>query len=269
MPETLSRVVSLIVDPSFMLVGTLVASALLHLARRRRAAAILVIAAISLTAIVSLKPVTNLLLRPLEERFPELSEDCEREECKKVGGIVVLGGGLNAEAASSRSGSGLSSASGRVTEAAILARRFPHAKILYAGGGETQPEAEQGKDLLVRLGVDPERILVESRSRNTAENARFSLAMVNLEPDSTWLLVTSAAHMPRAIAAFRGVGFEIEAYPVDFRAASSVTGFDLPGGLENTRFAVKEYVGLVTYRLMGRTKDLFPSPRHQSRNAER
>ena len=125
-----------------------------------------------------------------------------------------------------------------------------------------------GRTLLVQLGVNAERILVESRSRNTAENARLSFAMVDLHPDEIWLLVTSAAHT-RAVGAFRAAGFEVEAYPVDFRGVNSGLFFDLPGGLENTRFAVREYVGLLAYRLMGRTKDLFPRPQHHGRDTQR
>ena len=112
---------------------------------------------------------------------------------------------------------------------------------------------------MVRLGIDPGRILVETRSRNTAQNAQFSSEIVATRPGETWLLVTSA-HMPRAMAAFRAVGFSAEAYPVDFRAASSEISFDLPGGLETARFAIKEYVGLLAYRLTGRSRELFPRP---------
>lgn len=251
----LSKLAALVLDPTFLLLAILVGSAWLSRARRRRAATFLVILATGLMGGLSFQPLTCLLIAPLETRFPAWSN--KRED---VSGILVLGGGLNGAAATARPGSGLSSASGRITETAFLARRYPTAKIVYSGGGETVSEAEAAKTLLVRLGIDPGRILVETRSRNTAQNAQFSSEIVAPRPGETWLLVTSAAHMPRAMAAFRAVGFSAEAYPVDFRPASSEISFDLPGGLETARFAIKEYVGLLAYRLTGRSRELFPRP---------
>jgi uncharacterized SAM-binding protein YcdF (DUF218 family) len=82
--------------------------------------------------------------------------------------------------------------------------------------------------------------------------------------DERWILVTSAAHMPRAIAVFRAAGFPIEAYPVDYqtRGRDDVIGLNtsFPEGLEMTDQAIHEWAGLVIYRLAGRTSKLFPAP---------
>ena len=74
----------------------------------------------------------------------------------------------------------------------------------------------------MNLGIPAERIELEDRSRNTVENAVFTRALVNPKPNERWLLVTSAAHMPRAIGTFRQAGFPIEAYPVDWRTSGMV-----------------------------------------------
>ena len=78
------------------------------------------------------------------------------------------------------------------------------------------------------------------------------------------MLVTSAYHMPRAIGVFRREGFAVEAYPVDWRtrgASDLARPFvSLADGLKRSDTAVREWVGLVAYRLSGRTDDLFPSP---------
>ena len=72
------------------------------------------------------------------------------------------------------------------------------------------------------LGVAHDRITAEEQSRNTIENAVFSRLLADPKPGERWLLVTSAFHMPRAIAAFRAAGFPIEAYPVDWRTRGPI-----------------------------------------------
>jgi uncharacterized SAM-binding protein YcdF (DUF218 family) len=118
--------------------------------------------------------------------------------------------------------------------------------------------------LLERFGIARERIVLESRSRTTDENARFTRALVSPKPGERWLLVTSAFHMPRSIGAFRHAGFEVEAYPVDWRSRGwidAASPFDqLSHGLARTDVAVHEWSGLIAYRLTGRSSALFPAP---------
>ena len=114
------------------------------------------------------------------------------------------------------------------------------------------------------MGVDPQRITLETRSRNTDENARFTAALVHPQSDQTWLIVTSAYHMPRAMGLFRKAGFEAIAYPVDYRTVGGRRDWrlnaNLPRGLELFDLAVHEWVGLVAYRLSGRIDSFFPGP---------
>ncbi len=77
-------------------------------------------------------------------------------------------------------------------------------------------EADYLYPLLDSFGVPRERVMLENKSRNTAENAAFTKALVKPKPGERWLLVTSAQHMPRAVGCFRRVGFPVEAYPVDW-----------------------------------------------------
>jgi uncharacterized SAM-binding protein YcdF (DUF218 family) len=106
--------------------------------------------------------------------------------------------------------------------------------------------------------------MLENRSRNTAENAAFSKALVAPKPGERWLLVTSAMHMPRAIGAFREAGFPVEAYPVDYQTNGwqdlrNVFG-SLSGGLGQLDGALHEWIGLIAYRLTGKSSALFPGP---------
>ncbi len=240
-------------DPLLFVLAALASAGVLSILGRRRASSILVWTALVILAAGGVSPLPQILLRPLESRFPVWSAD----EHTDVTGVIILGGGLNSELAAHPS-SGLSSASGRIIEAAILAKRLPQARVVYSGGGG---EAQNGRDVLVALGVPPGRILEEGASRTTYENARFSAKLVRPQAEDRWLLITSAFHMPRAIAAFRAAGFHTEAVPVDFRARQWRPSTDIAGGLELLRTALKEYVGLVVYRITGRTEDLFPDPR--------
>ena len=105
--------------------------------------------------------------------------------------------------------------------------------------------------------------MLETRSRNTEENAVFTKELVQPKPGERWLLVTSAQHMPRAIGCFRRAGFPVEAYPVDWhtrRALRLAPMETLSGGLGRLDNAVHEWIGLVSYWLTGRTSELLPGP---------
>jgi len=115
------------------------------------------------------------------------------------------------------------------------------------------------------LGIPASRITLEKQSRNTIENAVYSKTLAQPKPGERWLLVTSALHMPRAIGAFRQAGFAVEAYPVDYQTSGwedvlNVVG-GLSGGLSGTDKAMHEWIGLIAYRITGKTSELFPGPR--------
>lgn len=233
--------------------------------RRRRAAALAIGGFVYLLG-GGLSPLGNWLICPLEQRFPrppamEASED--------IRGIIILGGGEDGRISTARGDLALNEAAERITEGARLARRMPRAKVVFSGGvgglwpgetGGTRPVAQFFAD----MGIAPERIQLEARSRNTYENAVFTRDLVKPQPGERWVLVTSAYHIPRAVGAFRQAGFDIAVYPVDYRTAGTgdlVRPFDgIPDGLKRADVAVKEWMGLVAYRLMGRSTSLFPAP---------
>jgi uncharacterized SAM-binding protein YcdF (DUF218 family) len=148
-------------------------------------------------------------------------------------------------------------------------RRYPQAHIAFSGGSgrliyDGATEAEFAVRLLESFGIERSRIILESRSRDTDENARFSKEVLQPKPGERWLIVTSAHHMPRAIGAFRAAGFPVEAFPVDYRTRGAIDLLrpfaTLGDGLRRTDTAVREWVGLVAYRLTGRTEAFFPGP---------
>jgi uncharacterized SAM-binding protein YcdF (DUF218 family) len=188
------------------------------------------------------------LLDPLENRF-RLPEELP----SAVDGIILAGGfhlDSKLEAEWPRLANHVSQ---RVTETARLAKLYSNAIVLYSGGGS---EGARGKDVLVRLGVDEQRILLENESRTTAENASFAREVLRPGASSKWILVTSAYHMPRAVGVFRKAGFSIIPYPVDLRTDMSSESVLRPGAA----IALREYAALLVYWLRGWSLELFPSP---------
>lgn len=206
----------------------------------------------------------SLLLEPLEDRFPKAGILPQH-----VDGIVVLGGYLNGEIDARRKGTELNSAADRILEAMRLARHFPDAKIVVSGGNgtffeESVREADSTRILLSNMGFSGERFVFESNSRNAAENATLSKQLANPQSGETWLLVTSAYHMPRAVGCFRKAGFEVIAWPVDYKTRSHES-FSLylesPNeALSRFSVAIREWVGLAVYWITGKTDMLLPQP---------
>jgi uncharacterized SAM-binding protein YcdF (DUF218 family) len=205
-----------------------------------------------------------LLLQPLEDRFarPDPAP-------AKVAGIIVLGGGLEGGINLARGGYELNSSGDRFVEGAILARRNPAARLLISGGSGSlilvgEGDADTAPRLLSALGVDPSRLMLENRSRNTEENAIFSKELANPQPGETWLLVTSAFHMPRSMALFRKAGFEALPWPVDYRTTGNEgVGFfaDNPlDSLTKSTLASREWIGLFAYWWTGKIDTPFPGP---------
>ncbi len=261
---TLSKTLGLLALPSNVLMLIGLVGVLLLLTRFRRLASWLVVTSLVLLAFCGFSPLGNVLLLPLEQRFPPWDPARGAPD-----GIVVLGGAISPDVAAARHADALNEAAERITATAELARRYPNARIIFSGGDATLSangalEAPLAVSELEALGVARDRLTAEEQSRNTIENAVFSSLVAQPKPGERWLLVTSAFHMPRAIAAFRAAGFPVEAYPVDWRTRGEVDATRPFGsfveGLARTDVAMHEWVGLAVYRLTGRTKDLFPAP---------
>lgn len=260
----LSKILGFFALPSnLVMVAGLIGVALLF-TRFKRTARALVVASLTLLAILGLSPVGNALMIPLEERFPPAAR-----AGGEIAGVVVLGGAITPDVSEAREDVALNEAAERLTAAALIAKAHPRAKIIFSGGDAGLLRAEgvealHAMRLLQALGVPRDRLIAEDRSRNTVENAEFSKALAAPKPGERWLLLTSAYHMPRAIGVFRRAGFEVEPLPVDWRTrgeADQLRPFPSVGdGLRRTDTAVREWVGLFVYWLTGRSSELFPAP---------
>lgn len=259
-----SKILGFFALPSNLLIAAGIVGLVLLCTRFTRLGSWLVVTSLVLIAIVGLSPLGNVLMIPLEQRFPAWDPSRGPPD-----GIIVLGGAITPEVSAFRNAVALNEAAERITVAAELARRYPNARIVYSGGSnalvfEGAIEAPFAVRELEALGVAHDRITAEEQSRNTIENAVYSRLVAQPKPGERWLLVTSAFHMPRAMAAFRAAGFAVEACPVDWRTRGSLDAArffgSLSEGLARTDAAVHEWVGLVAYRITGKTKELFPAP---------
>jgi len=259
----LSKLVWFVVQPSSLIALLLVGGLMLMLWRRRWGLRFVALGVLGYV-IAGFSPLGHWLMMPLEDRFPrpELTE--------AVDGIIVLGGSVDTLVSRGRGVTALNEAAERLSEGAALARRFPDARLVFSGGSgdilyEGTTEAVGAKWLFARLGIAPERLVLEDRSRNTAENAAFTRDLLRPEPGERWLVVTSAFHMPRAMGCFRAVGFEVIPWPVDYRTSG---GDDIwrffpraSEGLRRVDLATKEWAGLLAYYATGRTTAFLPGPR--------
>ncbi len=260
-----SKIFWFIFQPTGFLIFLGFAGIILLWTRWKKSGRLAVTASVLGLMIVGLSPIGYMLLLPLEERF-------ERVDLTKLGGpptgIIVLGGVTDSTIAKARNSMTLNDRGERLTEAVVLAKRFPDARIVFSGGSGSifskyEPEAVSAGRYMEEMGVDKSRIILESKSRNTIENAKFSKQIINPKKGEKWLVITSAFHMSRSMGCFRTAGFDVYPWPVDY----NTRGFredivKLPGvlskGMLRTDIATKEWIGLVAYWLSGRTPELFP-----------
>ena len=233
--------------------------------RWRRIGMTMLTCGVGLLLLLGFSPASNWLLLPLTERFPAWRADGRAPD-----GIIILGGAIDSELSEARGAIEFDAAGERILAMLQLARRYPAARIVFSGGSgnlvtNSVPEAPLAGQLLSEFGVAADRVTLESESRNTEENAAFTRKLITPKPGERWLLVTSAFHMPRSVGLFREAGFDVDAYPVDFRTrgwSDAGTPFDkLSTGLARSDVAMHEWTGMIGYWIMGRSPELFPAPR--------
>jgi len=208
-------------------------------------------------------PLAPWLVMPLEDRFVRPGEPPAR-----VDGVIVLGGAVDQNLTEARGIPALNGAAERMTELVALARRYPQARLVFTGGQGSLlhgglTEADVARRLFTSLGVPEERVIYEDRARNTWENAVFTRRLVDPGQGETWLLVTSASHMPRSVGAFRQAGWQVVPWPVNYRTGPSVAALydaPFPDRLQMLESGLREWLGLAVYRVLGRSDALFPAP---------
>jgi uncharacterized SAM-binding protein YcdF (DUF218 family) len=261
----LSKTLGVMMLPTNFLLGLGLLGVLLLLTRKARLGRRLMVVSLLSLALCGFTPLGSLLLYALESRFPPWDASRGAPD-----GIVVLGGPIDADLSVSHDAPVIRSAPDRIVAAAMLAHRYPNARIVFSGGSPNlisndAREADFASLVFEGLGVDKARLIMERRSRNTLENALFSKELAAPKPGERWLLITSAFHMPRSVGLFRKAGFAVEPYPVDWHVGATLgealsmsqVGGD---GWGRTDASVREWMGLLAYWITGKTDALFPGP---------
>jgi uncharacterized SAM-binding protein YcdF (DUF218 family) len=230
-------------------------------AGRRRPGLVLGATGLLVLGLASFTNIGAVLIAPLEGRFERPAEPPER-----VDTIILLGGATSAPVSTARQITEIGEAGDRLIETIRLAQLYPEARIVLTGGvagllSGTESEAVTMQRLLLAFGIAPERMVLESRARNTDENADYTRDLLGPAP-GTVLLVTSAFHMPRSMGLFRKAGIMAIAWPTDYRSTGSERfGIDVAEPMVNLltmSVAMKEWVGLAVYRWTGRIDDMLP-----------
>ncbi|MFZ4762253.1 MAG: YdcF family protein [Alphaproteobacteria bacterium] len=250
----------LILRPSHFLLLSLIFSSVLgwHLATGFIALLLLTIAC---------WPVGEWLLAKLENIYPPLNNFTLPNNITPHG-VITLGGSAFIIRSLQRSIPVLGSAKERLWVMADMLRRYPHAKHIFTGGNGSlhhteATECDIAQMFIERLGFDKSQILWENRAKNTHQNALFSHAMAQPKAEEIWVLITSASHMHRAILCFKALGWAVIPCPTDFHTGTNHTNlknFNLSSGLLSLDHAAHEWLGLLAYWLLGRTKAILPPP---------
>jgi uncharacterized SAM-binding protein YcdF (DUF218 family) len=251
-----------VLQPGNLLMLCLLAGVIFFLVSRGRRGKLLVGLSLVGFLVLAVAPVGPAMLLALEERFPQT------ELPERIDGILVLGSAVDPALSRTYGETVFDGSVSRVLAGIALARRYPEAKLALIGGeGGFIPvgfaEARATESFVLEQGIAPSRVVLEDRSRSTHENAVYSKQALQPGPTATWVLVTSAYHMPRSVASFEAAGWKVIPYPVDYKI-DPITGlrpnFNLLDGLSASTLAGKEWAGLLGYRLMGWTRQLFPTP---------
>jgi uncharacterized SAM-binding protein YcdF (DUF218 family) len=263
----LSKLLWVLVQPTTLILLCLLLGVLLLRRRRERAGRRLVAIAALGYLVGGFSPFAHLITVPLENRFsrPDLAAIGD-----SIAGIIVLGGGQDTLVARSRKVVALTDAAERLTDPVALLRALPDRPLIFSGGGgqllyDSMSEAEVAKAFYDGLGIDPARIWLERDSLNTYQNAVLTRELLRQRglDGKRFLLVTSAYHMPRSVGCFRAAGIDVVAWPVDYRTRGWNDAWRLfsqpSDGLKRLDEMTREWVGLVVYRLAGRTSELLPA----------
>lgn len=263
MSFALPKIIWFLINPMTILLALICASLLLCLFPRSRSfGQKLMTACVVVIVVLSIVPVGQLMIAALESRFPPVFRLPD-----KVDGIIVLGGAFHPTHSEARGQPVLNDNAERLTAFADLAHRYPDAKLVFTGGIGTLKdaylrEADIAAQIFSRIGLDMDRIILESEARNTFEHPQKIRTLIEPQPEETWVLITSAYHMSRAVGVFREQNWPVLAYPVDYRTAgmrrSLGLQFNLHNGLDNFAFGVHNWAALILYYVLGRTSEFLP-----------
>ena len=226
--------------------------------RKQTLGVVLTVCAGLLLYLLSAGPLPSLLIRSLEKQYPPVTT------FPAATAIVLLGGGEVARMPP-RLYDEINAAGDRILYAARLAKQHVAPRLIITGGNVDFLRTVEGSEAEAsyricteQLGVDSSCILLENKARTTYENALFTRRLIDsLKLPRTVILVTSAMHMPRAVAVFKKLGMTVYPAPANFLADDpapfKIMGlFPTSTALDNSSNALHEIYGMIAYKLLGR-----------------
>jgi len=257
-----SKLIWLFISPGSWVLLSVIAAWLAFAVGWHRLGRRLVSSAALLVLVIGFLPVGEWLIAPLENRYtanPTLPE--------RVDGIIVLSGAIDPYRSSLWQQTELGSAAERLLSFMDLAKRYPEARLVFSGGigsmlDQAYSAAFEARNLFSRLTDLDQRVEYERQSRNTFENVTHSQAMIDPRRTENWVVITSAFHMPRTMGIFCGQNWAVIPYPVDHYAEKGNLlriDFDFTNNLQILSIAVREWVGLLAYRVTGKTLGSCPA----------
>lgn len=249
----LSKLAWALIAPDSMLVLLFALGLVLLLKGYLRWAKYILSTLFALMLVISIFPVGEWLLYPLETKYQA------NPHLEKVDGIILLGGAEDPKLSAIWKQPVLGPAAERDFAFLYLAKKYPSATLVYTGGSGSVTDqeykgADVAKQLFTQQGFDVSRILFERESRNTWENALFSQKLLSPKKGEHWVLITTGWHMPRSVGVFCQVGWSVTPYPVDFVSDDNLMRFSwgFSGHLHGLKKGIKEWVGILAYRFSGK-----------------
>lgn len=258
----ISKVIWTVIAPDTLLVLLLVFCLLLFWLRADKKALILLHAVTFVILIITFLPVGKWVFYPLEKQFPRVHRLPD-----KIDGILMLGGPEMTTLTKYRQQVQLNHRAERYTAFLSLIKKHPDARHVFAGGSGNIGQrgfkaADVARMLLAEQGVDTQKIIFESESRNTYENALLTQQMVHPKPGENWILITTASHMPRSVGVFHQLNWQVIPFPVDYRTHHKLLfeiNINFAGNLRELKSGMYAWIGLAAYFFTQKTPCLLPS----------
>lgn len=251
-----SKIFGLVTQPLIWVIFLLVVG-LLVLRRKPALGRKLVTSALGILLLLGWQAPPEILIHQLESQYAEVPPEADLQGYV---GVVVLGGATESgRVTQAHRQPLLNDAAERLTAPVAMLRYNPQLRVVYTGGegllGGTGPsEAERARQFFESMGLSEKQVTYESVSRTTFENAVLTAKLPTVDIQQRWLLVTSAWHMPRSMATFSKAGWNVTAYPVDFRTGRDIpwTDYGLSEGVLKWQLVLHELLGIAAYKITGR-----------------
>ena len=256
----LSKILWLILNPFNIFIFVILLSIFLYFVKLRRLGLIIFLINFVFIVLISFLPIGSYLIYNIEKEYHSYIKPPDQ-----VDGILILGGATNPLLYNEYDQISLNGSSERLVESVFIIKKFDKAKVIFSGGSGilNRPDfdhARVAKSFYNKIGIEIDKIIFEDNSRNTYENIIYSKKIANPKINENWLLITSASHMKRALLIADKNNWKLIPYAVDFKNIKNfklIPNLKLLKNLNTFQQGSHEWLGLISYYLMGRTHKVF------------